>query len=199
VAAIRESIEPTTSGHAGGIGRAGRRTHDVSDTNDDLASFEQWYRAEHPRLLATLTVACGDRHLAQDVTSEAFARALAAWRRVSTMGEPSGWTYRVAVNLLHRRARRAATEARLLASLETTSAAAPSGLEAMEVWDAVGALPARERLAIALRYAAGLTEAEVASAMGIAVGTASSTLTSARRRLALTLHDEDDEPERAHG
>jgi hypothetical protein len=34
--------------------------------------------------------------------------------------------------------------------------------------------------------------------MGIAVGTAPSTLTSARRRLALTLH-EDDEPEPAHG
>ncbi len=133
--AIRASIEPTEIGHAGG------RTRGVSDTNDDLALFEQWYRAEHPRLLAALTVACGDRHLAQDVTSEAFARALAAWRRVSTMGEPSGWTYRVAVNLLHRRARRAATEARLLASLETTSAAAQSGHDAIEVWDAVGALP----------------------------------------------------------
>ncbi len=35
--------------------------------------------------------------------------------------------------------------------------------------------------------------------MGVAIGTASSTLTSARRRLAITLHDEDDEPEPAHG
>jgi RNA polymerase sigma factor (sigma-70 family) len=191
MAAIRASIEPNGIGHAGG------RTRDVGETRDDLASFEHWYRAEHPRLLATLTVACGDRHLAQDVTSEAFARALAAWRRVSTMGEPSGWTYRVAVNLLHRRARRAATEARLLASLETTNAAAYSGHEAIEIWDAVGSLPPRERLAIALRYAAGLTEAEVASAMGVAIGTASSTLTSARRRLAVTLH-EDDEADLAH-
>ena len=61
----------------------------------------------------------------------------------------------------------------------------------------MGSLPPRERLAIALRYAAGLTEAEVASAMGVAIGTASSTLTSARRRLAVTLH-EDDEAEPAH-
>ena len=86
MAAIRASIEPN------GIGHAGDGRGDVSNTDDDLASFEQWYRAEHPRLLATLTVACGDRHLAQDVTSEAFVFALAAWRRVSTMGEPSGWT-----------------------------------------------------------------------------------------------------------
>jgi RNA polymerase sigma factor (sigma-70 family) len=68
--------------------------------------------------------------------------------------------------------------------------------EAIEVWDAVRALPPRQRLAIALRYGAGCTEAEVATAMGIAVGTASATLVAARRSLAVALgepsEDEDD-------
>ena len=41
----------------------------------------------------------------------------------------------------------------------------------IELWDAVRALPPRARTAIALRYAAGLSEAEVATAMNVAVGT----------------------------
>src|SRR5262245_47817259 len=110
--AIRDQVHVVPVG-----GIAGGRARDVSDTSDEVVPFEQWYRAEHPRLLAALVVACGDEHLAQDVTAEAFARALAAWRRVSVMDEPSGWTYRVAINVLRRRARRAATEARLLPSV----------------------------------------------------------------------------------
>jgi RNA polymerase sigma-70 factor (ECF subfamily) len=165
----------------------------VSNTGADAAAFESWYRAEHPRLLSALVIACGDEHLAQDVTAEAFARALAAWGRVSVMDEPTGWTYRVAINLLRRRARRAATEARLLPAV-AMRATGRSEHDAVELWDAVATLPPRERLAIALRYASGLSEAEVAHAMGVAVGTASSTLASARRRLAAAL----DETEFAH-
>jgi RNA polymerase sigma-70 factor (ECF subfamily) len=56
-----------------------------------------------------------------------------------------------------------------------------------ELWDAVRALPPRARTAVALRYAGGLSEAEVAVAMHVAVGTASATLSSARRALAITL------------
>jgi DNA-directed RNA polymerase specialized sigma24 family protein len=39
-------------------------------------SFEDWYLREHPRLLATMTVAAGDVDLARDVTHEAFMRVL---------------------------------------------------------------------------------------------------------------------------
>ena len=64
---------------------------------------------------------------------------------------------------------------------------------AVELWDAVSALPSRARTAIALRYAAGLTEAEVAEAMHVAVGKASATLAAARRALAITLAEPDEE------
>lgn len=39
-------------------------------------SFDGWYRSEHPRVLALLTVAAGDPDLGREVTSEAFVRAL---------------------------------------------------------------------------------------------------------------------------
>src|SRR5437016_189390 len=146
----------------------------------DGDAFASWYRTEHPRLLATMTIVTRDLHAAQDITAEAFARALAAWHRVSGMDSPTGWTYRVALNLARRRARRAALEERLLRRVAPANDAFPAE-HAIELWDAVQALPPRAREAIALRYTAGLSEAEVAAAMKVAVGTASATLASARR------------------
>ncbi len=165
---------------------------------DEDAAFAAWYRNEHPRLLATMTIVTRDLHVAQDVTAEAFARALAAWKRVSAMDSPTGWTYRVAVNLARRRARRAAIEERLLRRMPPPTDDGIPAERAIELWDAVRALPPRARTAVALRYTAGLTEAEVAAAMNVAVGTASATLASARRALAAALSDSDAEETR-HG
>ena len=159
---------------------------------DDDSGFATWYRSEHPRLLATMTIVTRDLHTAQDVTSEAFARALAAWGRVSAMDSPTGWTYHVALNLARRRARRAALEQRLLRRIVPADDGPPMERSA-ELWDAVRALPPRARTAIALRYAAGLTEAEVAAAMHVAIGTASATLSAARRTLAITLANSREE------
>jgi RNA polymerase sigma-70 factor (ECF subfamily) len=175
----------------------------VPDARSELdadAAFAAWYRAEHPRLLATMTIVTRDLHTAQDVTAEAFARALAAWKRVSAMDSPTGWTYRVALNVARRRARRAAIEERLLRRIAPTDDRFPAE-HAIELWDAVRALPPRARTAVALRYTAGLTEAEVATAMNVAVGTASATLAAARRALAAALAepDADDAEERSHG
>ena len=64
------------------------------------ADFEGWYRTEHRRLVAALAVSSGSVEVAQDVVSEAFARALERWDRVSRMESPTGWVRQVAVNLL---------------------------------------------------------------------------------------------------
>lgn len=63
-----------------------------------------------------------------------------------------------------------------------------------EVWDAVKALSARERTAIALRYVADLPMQDIATAMGIAPGTVGSTLHNARQHLAALLGDDEDVP-----
>jgi len=149
----------------------------------ESAGFETWYRAEHPRVLAALSVVARDPDLAQEVAAEAFARALQRWDRVAAMDSPGGWTYRVALNVLRRRGRRAALERRLLPRLAPAATIAVPAY-AIDVWQVVTGLAPRMRTAVALRYLGGLTEAEVADVMGIAPGTVAATLHQARRQLA---------------
>ena len=152
----------------------------------DWGDFERWYEREHPRVLAAMTLVAGDIDVARDATDEAFARALDKWERVSAMARAGGWTYRVALNLVRRRMRRAALERRLLARQP-----APLTLPepAMELWHLVRSLPERQRRAVVLRYVADLPEAEIAEAMGVARGTVAATLAVARTRLASMVTD----------
>ena len=151
---------------------------------DEAAGFDEWYRREHPRLAASLVVVSGDVDAAADATDEAFARALDRWASVSTMASPTGWTYRVALNVLRRRKRRALLERHVVR--EVTGSADPV-LPDHELWEAVGRLPRRQCTAIVLRYVADLPEADIAAAMGIARGTVAATLAAARRRLEADL------------
>lgn len=145
--------------------------------------FPQWYQVHHPRLVTSLTAMAGNVDWARDATDEAFARALERWSSVRDMASPAAWTYRVALNALRRRQRRAAMERRLLGRTSTPTTPPPDPAN-RALWDAVAGLPDRQKTAVALRYIADLPEAAVASVMGVAPGTVSATLHAARRRLA---------------
>lgn len=152
------------------------------------ADFDAWYLAARAPLERALWVMCGDRDVAQDLCDEAFTRALADWARVGQMRSPGGWIYTVAVNLLRRRQRRKQLELRFQRR-QRPEPSSPVEVHP-ELWAAVAGLPDRQREAIALRYVSGLTEGEVAAAMGVSEGSASATLSKARRRLAEVLSDE---------
>ena len=70
----------------------------------------------------------------------------------------------------------------------------PSGgvATAVSVRDAITTLPARQREAVVLRYLADLPLADVAEAMGCAVGTVKATLHQALRSLRVELEEDDD-------
>src|SRR4051812_28146295 len=119
------------------------------------ADFEPWYRALHPRLLATLILMTGDAEIARDATDEAFTRALERWRRVRGMESPDAWTFTVARNVVRRRHRRTRQERSLLGRSHDAARAvvpAPAG----EAWALVEALPPRQREAVVLRHVADL-------------------------------------------
>ena len=68
--------------------------------------FETWYAAEHDRMVAALVLTSGNLDVATEGVDEAFSRALEHWERVRVMDSPTGWVYRVALNRIHRVARR---------------------------------------------------------------------------------------------
>lgn len=161
----------------------------------DRVSFEGWYPAARPRVLAALIVVTGDLDRADDATDEAMVRAFARWSSVGAMQSPIGWTVRVAINVARRRARRAQIEARLLRRVvHRTQLPAVAG----EAWLAVKDLPARQREVLVLRYVADLAELDIAESLGISRSAVSSALTDGRRSLAALFADPTEPSEAPH-
>jgi RNA polymerase sigma-70 factor (ECF subfamily) len=145
---------------------------DVASPGAPGASFDDWYRSEHSRLVAALLLITGDLALASESVDEAFARAVERWGRVRAMASPTGWTFRVAHNLSRRAQWRSGLERRLLARApRPPDVPAPAG----EIWALVSDLPPRQREVVVMRHVAGLGEAEIAEALGISRSTVSST------------------------
>ena len=84
--------------------------------HDDFAEF---YEACYGRVVALVAAMLGDRHQAEDIAQEAFARALTRWPRIGRYDQPEAWVRRVALRLTidaGRRRRRAAALSVLLAA-----------------------------------------------------------------------------------
>ena len=129
--------------------------------------FEVAFDELLPRAFRLARRIVGDAAVAEDVAAEALARAYARWSRVSALPWRDGWVLRVATNLAIDETRRRAP-------------ALPGPGVALPEDDAVAlrlalvaclqALPRRQREAVALHYLGGLTDAEVAEALGISAG-----------------------------
>jgi RNA polymerase sigma factor (sigma-70 family) len=156
---------------------------------EEDARFESWYRAEQPRLVASLAIAAADADLAADVVADAFASAYERWARVADMDSPTGWVRTVALNRLRRRLRRAALERRILRRTgEQADAPGPSAHP--ELWNAVWALPRRQREVVSLRIVLDLSQEDTAKLLGMRPGTVSATLVAARNGLSRALSGE---------
>ncbi len=128
---------------------------------------------------------------ADDVSSEVFVRAFHARGRYRAERDAAlPWLLGIANNVIadHRR-----LERRRLAGLERLTREAPGLIEdrdtglAPEVVAALRGLPVRERDTLLLVVWGELTQDEAAAALGVPVGTVSSRITRARKRLAAAL------------
>ncbi|MFN8022300.1 MAG: sigma-70 family RNA polymerase sigma factor [Acidimicrobiales bacterium] len=169
-------------------------------TDDDLVrvvvsrpDFDGWYATAAPRLLTSLTLVTGDPHAAADATAEAMARALERWRRVSQMGAPEGWAYRVALNVWKRQQRRTSLGHAVMRRTTPQSEAAVDGGLPVDVRAAIAALPRRQREVLVLRLVLGLSQSETGALLDLADGTVASTLSDAKRAMRRLLSVDDPE------
>ena len=157
--------------------------------------FEALYRAARDDVFAYVATLLGDRSAAEDVTASAFERA---YRRQSTYraarGSERAWLFGIARNAaldeLRRRRRSAALTAEP-ADVDAAPAedAADAALHRAALRTAVAALPPRERELIALKFHAGLDNAELAAVLGVSVSNAGTQLHRAMTKLRRAVDD----------
>ena len=155
-----------------------------------MDDFDEFFFEHYPRIVRSLRLAFGDASEVEDAAQDAFAKAMTRWRSVARMDRPATWVYVVALRELRRRNRRRDEPTGVIddsgAELPDPAASVVTGAV---VERAVRALPARQRLAVVLRFHADLTVPEIARAMGCSDGTVKSTLHTALARLRVNLGD----------
>ena len=107
---------------------------------------------------------------ADDCFQETFVAALRAYPRLRADSDLRAWVltiaHRKALDALRGRARRAQPVADVAAIDSRQAGPAGAGESDGELWRAVGALPARQRSAVVLRYVADLAHRDIAGAIG---------------------------------
>ncbi len=150
--------------------------HDES-WSEKLSLYESWYSADMPGLFGYLLYQTQDRDLAQELTASTCLRALERLDQFDpNRGKLKDWMFGIAGNQLREHLR---SERRRSAPITLSDAVeclvTDKGLELdydqretlLEVLSHVESLGEREREIIALRYGAGLSNAEIAPMLEI--------------------------------
>jgi RNA polymerase sigma factor (sigma-70 family) len=136
--------------------------------------FAEFYSRFKDECLVTVLVSVGDHDTAEELVSEAFARAWASWPKVGEHPAPQAWVVRTALNVGVSRWRRRRRE------LPVADAATVPGLSMVTsvrggidpmVLATLMRLPARQRQVVGLRLFLDLDTARTAEVLGIAPGT----------------------------
>ena len=173
--------------HRVGSGKCGARTshfrapgrliHDLTA----LPPFQTLLDEHSADVMAVLRGAVGGG--AEDCFQETFLAALRAYPKLGDAGNLRGWLLTIA----HRKAidhHRANGRRPLpLAAVEEEDPRATDALPDDEIWATVGALPPKQRAAVALRYACDLPHAEIAAALGCSPEAARRSLHEGMKRL----------------
>lgn len=146
--------------------------------------LEALYRERHAQFVAmAMTLVGGDASEANDLVQEAFARAYANAETFRGEGALAGWVWRI---LFNHASRARSTRPDLAAVDQDVAADLPNPSGDPELRAALQALAPRQRTIVFLRFYAGLSYEEIATALDVQSGTVAATLhqsTALLRRL----------------
>ncbi len=152
----------------------------------DVAAFEQLYRRHHRRVHGVIVRLVGQASArAEDLTQEAFVRAWQALPSFRHESAVSTWLYRLAVNtaLMELRSRRSRPlqddDEEAFDQLSTPDTAGNAVL-GRDLERAVATLPPRARAVLVLHDVEGWKHADIATELGMAVGSSKAQLHRAR-------------------
>ncbi len=156
--------------------------------------FDALYRAARDDVFAYVATLLGDRSAAEDVTASAFERAYRKQRTYkASRGSERAWLFGIARNAaldeLRHRKRSAALTTEPSADTAAPDDAADAALRRAALRSALQALPPRERELLALKFHAGLDNAELATVLGVSVSNAGTMLHRAVTKLRKALDE----------
>jgi RNA polymerase sigma-70 factor (sigma-E family) len=154
-----------------------------------MPDYDDFYVALWPRLVRMTYAVSGDLGVAEDAVQTAFAKAYRSWRRISRLEAPEAYVRKMAVNeVLNTRRTAHARREVVRASLPDAPGRPGEDLgEQDEMWQAVSALPPRQRAVLVLRYYEDLSEQQIADVLGCRPGTVKSQAAAALATLRTRL------------
>ena len=155
------------------------KTQAVTDVEDNV---EQAYRTQAERLWRALVLFSGDRQLASDAVSEAFAQAIA---RASSIDDLDRWVWRAAFNIARGDLKR---RAGVSSDLPELPAEVP--VETVDLVMALAKLSPKQRASVVLHHYAGYSTRETARIIGSTAGAVGMHLDRGRKRLRQLLGEE---------
>jgi RNA polymerase sigma-70 factor (sigma-E family) len=165
--------------------------------------FERYVNESRQRLFRFAVVLCGDTVLAGDLVTDVLGRVFERWSQVSAARDPHAYVRRMLVNEFVNFQRRRARvvphpEVGQLADLRASrlGAAGPDPgevqAERAALLDELSRLPARQRVAIVLRYYEDLSDEDIAATLGCRTGTVRSSISRGLATLRITTASSDD-------
>lgn len=159
------------------------------------AEFEKFWGRTSGKVSAYMSCACGSRTDTEDLVQECYLRALRGWGQFNGRGSRQAWLFGIArrtcADWFRQRSRKAGA-VRLNDLNELSDGSIRSKADHLEsVWEAVKSLNDEQSAVIHLRFAGGLSYAEIAQALGIAVGTVRSRLHRGLSAVRKQIEDED--------
>ena len=161
--------------------------------NADVAAFEQLYRRHHRRVHGVIVRLVGQASArAEDLTQETCLRAWQALPGFRHESAVSTWLHRLAVNtalmeLRSRRSRPLQDEDEDTFDQLSTPDTAGNAVLGRDLERAVATLPPRARAVLVLHDVEGWKHAEIATELGMAVGSSKAQLHRARNLLRMRI------------
>jgi len=146
-------------------------------------NFEQTVRAYSADLYRYAWWLCRDRHLAEDVVQESFARAWKAWSELRDLAQAKAWLFTIVRNECARSFSRNRAESSSDELDESQLPAIPSFEAGVETAQIVERLPQTYREPLLLQVLGGFSCAEIAGLLGTSEGAVMTRLTRARQAL----------------
>jgi RNA polymerase sigma-70 factor (ECF subfamily) len=159
-------------------------TAQEAEVGETAPSFEDFYDATFRRLFTALCLVTRNRHEAEEIAQEAFVRVFERWDRVGTLDDPTGYLFRVSMNVFRSRFRRAALGLRrglFLAPAPTDDLAAVETRD--ELVRLLQGLDPKQRAAVLLTSILDYSAEEAGRMLGIRASSVRSLTTRARARM----------------